>query len=82
MTKQEHAHDEHSSAAQEAEQRMRDERDRKTKGPKGGAGEPRYRNGADTDMNPDDAKSGHGWAETPGKSAPPRGGKQGSGAPN
>lgn len=60
---------------------MRDERDRKTKGPKGAPGEPRYRNGADKDMNPEGARGGEGWAETPGADEPPRRNKRGSGAP-
>ena len=53
---------------QDAETAMREARDRKTQGPKGGAGEPRFRSGADKPKRED------GWAEVPGDSEPPRDG--------
>lgn len=54
---------------QHAEQKMRDERDRKTQDRTPGPGEPRMREGAD--------KSGlgaKGWSEVDGQETPPRGG--------
>ena len=54
--------------AQHREQEMRDAHDRKTKGPKGAPGEPRFRTGADVDTN------SKGWAGVHGNETPPRGG--------
>lgn len=55
--------------AQDAEQRLRDRRDRKTlkKGPPP-QGEPRYRDGADRS-----GLGGQGWSEVAGEDEPPKG---------
>ncbi len=55
--------------AQNREQAMRDARDRRTRGPKGGQGEPRYRKGVDAS-----GLGTKGWTEEPGGEPAPGGG--------
>lgn len=59
----------HDDRAQEAEQKLRDDRDRNTlkRGPPP-KGEPRYRNGADTTDT-----GREGWSEVEGEEEPPKG---------